>query len=137
MTNPVRQQQDSVRAKYEKSVCQRLALAKPVPLREVLFADGSEPEKNRCHDNVDRWVRENSGASVMRGWVNYMPTVNGIMLTAHSVVRDADGKLFDITSLADERVRPAMRFVPHIGDEQLFHSTKESSIFIECSEVCD
>lgn len=61
-----------------------------------------------------------------------MPTLNGMMLTAHSVVRDADGKLFDITRLADERVRPSMLFVPHVGDEQLFLLMRQSNSFIEC-----
>jgi hypothetical protein len=55
-----------------------------------------------------------------------------IGLTAHSVVRGADGQLFDITPLAAEYVRPTMRFIPHIGDEQLFLSMQESNIFIEC-----
>jgi hypothetical protein len=48
-----------------------------------------------------------------------MPSVNGTLLTAHSVVRGANGELFDITPLADERVRARMRFVPHLGDDQL------------------
>jgi hypothetical protein len=61
-----------------------------------------------------------------------MPSVNGILLTAHSVVRDTKGEMFDITPLADERIRTAMRFVPHLGDQQLFLSMKESNIFIEC-----
>jgi hypothetical protein len=97
--------------------------------------DGSEPQQNCCHDNVDRGVSENSGTSGVRGWADYMPTVNGRMLTAHSVVRGIDGNLFDITPLADERVRPAMRFLPHVGDEQLFLLMKESNIFIECRSV--
>lgn len=121
-----------VRVEYEKSICQRLGQAKPVSFRDVLFADGSEPKRNCCHANVDRWVRENPGTNVVRGWVDYMPAVNGRMLTAHSVVRNTDGNLLDITPLADERVRPSMRFVPHVGDEQLFLSMKNSNIFIEC-----
>ena len=129
------QQQGSlVRAEYEKSVCQRLGRAKPVPFRKALFADGSEPQQSRCHQNVDRWVRENPGTNVVRGWVDYMPAVTGRMLTAHSVVQDTDGNLLDITPVADERVRPSMRFVPHTGDERLFFSMKELDIFIECSE---
>jgi hypothetical protein len=120
------------RAEYEKSVCCRLRQATPLPLRRVLFADGSGPLRNCCHDNVDRWVKENLGTSVVRGWVDYMPSVNGVLLAAHSVVRGIDGKLFDITPLADERVRATMRFVPHPGNQEEFHSMRKSNIFIDC-----
>jgi len=64
--------------------------------------------------------------------VDYMPSVNGILLTAHSVVRGIDGKLFDITPLADERVRDTMRFVPHLGNQEEFHSMRKSNNFIDC-----
>jgi len=47
-------------------------------------------------------------------------------LTAHSVLKDGDGWLFDITPIADTRVRPSLRFVQHIGDEQLFQSMMQS-----------
>jgi hypothetical protein len=67
--------------------------------------------------------------------VTYVDFQIKIWLTAHSVVRDADGRLFDITPLGDERVRPTMRFVPHFGDEQLFLSMKKSSNVIECPSV--
>lgn len=41
-------------------------------------------------------------------------------VTAHSVLRGSDGRLFDITPVSDERVRPGMLFVPHEGDETSF-----------------
>ena len=62
-------------------------------------------------------VKENPGTSVVRGWVDYRPGVNGVLLTAHSVARGTDGQLFDITRFADERVRDTRRFVPHLGGE--------------------
>jgi len=130
-----REELDRIRAQYEKSICHQLNEAKPVPFQKVIFADNSEPQANSCHENVDRWVKENPGTSVVRGWVDYMASVNGQMLTAHSVVRTSDGNLLDITPLADERVRPAMRFVPHVGDENLFSSLRQSSIFIDCPTV--
>jgi len=55
-----------------------------------------------------------------------------IGLTAHSVVRDQNGQLIDITPLGNERDRVGMRFVPHIGTEQEFKSMKDSNVFIEC-----
>jgi hypothetical protein len=63
-----------------------------------------------------------------------MPSMNGTLLTAHSVVRDMDGQLFD-TPLADERVQDTIRFVPHLGDEQLFLSMKALGINIDCPQT--
>jgi hypothetical protein len=121
------------RAEYEASVCQRLHQAKHVLFREVWFADGSAPQSSRCHDNVDRWVKENSRTTVLRGWV----TNAEFSLTAHSVVRGADGGLFDITPLEskDPRIRAAMCFIPHLGDEQSFFSLKALGININCPQT--
>lgn len=120
------------RTEYEKSVCSRLAQAVRVPYRGVSFADGSAPVMSACHQNVGRWVEENTGTTVVRGWVTYADYGLSIGLTAHSVVRDPDGQLIDITPLGNERDRTEMRFVPHIGSEQEFRSMKESNVFIEC-----
>ncbi len=56
-------------------------------------------------------------------------------LTAPSVVRGADGGLFDITPLDNERCRASMRFIPPLGDEQLFFSMKKLDIFIDCPQT--
>lgn len=120
------------REEYEKSICERLREAKPIPLQKVVFADGSEPQASRCYENVDRWVKENSGATAVRGWVTYADFGSSTGLTAHSVIRDRDGQPFDITPLGNERDRLGMRFVPHIGTEQEFKTMKEANIFIKC-----
>ena len=93
----------------KRRCCQRLHEAEHVLFREVWFADGSVPQSSHCHDNVDRWVKENSGTTAVRGWV----TNAEFSLTAHSVVRGADGGLFDITPLEtkDPRIRAAMCFI--------------------------
>jgi hypothetical protein len=65
--------------------------------------------------------------------MTYADLTIAIGLTAHSVVRGADGELFDITPLGNERDRLGMRFVPHEGDEQLFRSMMGINIFIECA----
>ena len=96
------------------------------------FADGETPKCSECHSNVDRWVRENPGATAVRGWVTYLDFQVSTRLTAHSVVRGVDGQLFDITPLGDERDRAGMRFVPHLGSDEEFLSMKESRIFIDC-----
>jgi hypothetical protein len=54
------------------------------------------------------------------------------MLTAHSVVRDPDGTLYDITPLGDEGVRASLRFVPHAGTEEEFWQWEKSNRCICC-----
>jgi hypothetical protein len=117
---------------YEKSICDRMAEAVSVPYRGVSFADGSTPVQSACHDNADRWVKENPEFAVARGWVTFADYGLSVGLTAHSVVRDSDGQFLDITPLGNERDRAGMRFIPHVGTEQEFRSMKISNIFIEC-----
>lgn len=122
-----------IRADYEASVCERLCQAAHVPFREVSLADW-RPKVSDCHRNVDRWIEANPGATAVRGWVTYASFGPAIGLTAHSVVRGTDGQLFDITPLENESYRTitTMRFIPHLGDEQLFLSMKELNIYINC-----
>ncbi|HEV2398579.1 MAG TPA: hypothetical protein VGS27_16665 [Candidatus Sulfotelmatobacter sp.] len=115
-----------------KSICERLAHASQVAFREVSFADGSLPVESACHQNADKWVKENPGTVVVRGWVTYADFGASIGLTAHSVIRDRDGELADITPLENKRDRAGMRFLSHVGTEQEFAKIKESGIFIEC-----
>lgn len=120
------------RTEYEESVCHRLDGAVRVPYRKVFFADGSEPLPSACHQNADRWVQENRGAMVVRGWVTYADFGLSVGLTAHSVVQDRDGQLFDITPLGNERDRIGMQFVPHVGTEQEFKTMQQSNVFMRC-----
>ncbi len=125
------------RAAYETGICDALVNA-TVPLyRKVSFAEWA-PRISHCHENVDFWVEKNPGHSTVRGWVLYMSCahpsgVMGTMLTAHSVVREPDGTLYDITPLGDEGVRASLRFVPHIGREEEFWQWEKSNRCICCS----
>jgi hypothetical protein len=119
------------RNNYDMSICKRLSQAERVRFQEVSLPNWC-PTVADCHGNVDKWVEANPGTVAVRGWVTYADFGLSIGLTAHSVVRGPDGQLFDITPLESRGVRPAMRFVPHLGDEQLFLSMKELNIFIEC-----
>jgi hypothetical protein len=58
--------------------------------------------------------------------------IMGTMLTAHSVVREPAGTLYDITPLGDESVRASLRFVPHIGTEEEFWQWEKSNRCICC-----
>lgn len=121
------------RDEYERDVCLRLQSAEVVRFLKVSLPKWS-PRVGGCHDNVDRWVEANSGFAVVRGWVTYIDFQIKIRLTAHSVVRDALGRLFDITPLGNECVRSSMKFVPHLGTEEEFRYVMTGGIEIDC--VC-
>jgi hypothetical protein len=123
------------RAEYDRGICSRLAKAEGVKFRKVSLGEWI-PIVGDCHNNVDRWVGEVLGHRAVRGWVSYKECIVngrlGLELTAHSVVRDENGGLFDITPLCDERMRGGMRFVEHIGDESLFWAVEKTNRFICC-----
>ena len=75
------------------------------------------PQVAKCHENVDAWVAEKPDCSAVHGWVTLYPVMEGMRLTAHSVIDGTDGALFDITPLENEHYRQGMRFVRQIGDE--------------------
>ena len=123
----------TARADYEASICQRLGQAEHVKFRAVSLP-GGRPKVADCHCNVNIWVKENPGTTVVRGWVTRVDFGLCVELAAHSVVRGPDGKLFDITQLENENegYRTAMLFVPHLGDEQLFFEMEKLANTIRC-----
>jgi hypothetical protein len=120
------------RTEYMESICACLPRASHIAYQKVRFADGTLPPPGACHQNADRFAKENPGARVARGWVTYADFGLSTGLTAHSVTQGQDGQLFDITPLENERYRVGMQFVPHTGTEQEFVTMKELGIFIEC-----
>jgi len=129
-----------IRADYETDVCRRLSEAEHVTFIEVSSEDW-RPVVAGCHPNVDYWVRMNPGTVAVRGWVLFASFGQSVGLTAHSVVQGPDGKRFDITPLADERPRKAMRFVEHLGDDRQFFEIVEQvrgpmGPTIICLEFC-
>jgi hypothetical protein len=117
---------------YKAAVSRALLSATVVPFVAV-SPDGWQPKIAGCHPNVDRFVDENPGHTAVRGWVT-LGTDGGtqILLTHHSVVRRSDGRLFDLTPLEDESIRPTMRFVPHVGSEDFFHLKNLFQPFLIC-----
>ena len=116
------------RDEYAASVCARLDQAVAVPFQPVAIAKIAD-----CHMNADAWVAANPNYQTVRGWVKCASFGDlGARLTAHSVVRTPEGKLLDITPLADESLRGGMHFIEHEGSERLFFAAKEGSVFIDC-----
>ena len=115
------------KAGYEAGVCSRRPEAVTVPYIEVSIGDW-KPEESDCHNNAKRWVEANPLWEVVTGWISFMwfgPC--GVQLTAHSVVRDPDGSLFDITPVANGRLRGGA-FVEHHGDPVVFSEMLFSDI---------
>jgi hypothetical protein len=55
-------------ADYFAALCSRLSHdLEPVLFSAELFADGSAPIRNQCHDNVDRLAAEKAGYRAVRG----------------------------------------------------------------------
>lgn len=103
-------------ATYLDNVTARLDQAFHIKRRDVLFQDGSQPLASHCHDNVDRWVCENSGSHPVRGWMVISTAVDTAYIAAHSIVQTADGDLIDITPLPSQ----GTPFIPHIGSDDRF-----------------
>lgn len=70
---------------------------------------GGIPKAN-CHDMVDAWVATHPGTEAVRGWLAVMTDGPGWLFCAHSVVRQSDGALIDVTFSEAE---PKLPFVPH------------------------
>ncbi len=84
--------------------------ASVVPYRDIRFQNGTAPAQNKCHENVDTWIRQNPQDRAVNGWL-----VSGLIIDRHAVVEDPDGQLFDITPL-EYRVG----FVRHPGTDKQF-----------------
>lgn len=68
-----------------------------VPFRDCTAAD-FEPTRQDCHGNVARWGRLHPDHQPMRGWLVIEHLDRGYCrFVAHSVVRDEQGRLFDLT----------------------------------------
>ena len=115
------------RAEYEAAICSRRSNAVTVPFREMSL-DGWAPKIADCHSNVDRWVETNPGCEAVRGWITYISFgPAGVQLTAHPVVRDRNGDLFDITPVFEGSPRSGA-FVVHPGDATAFFAMKDHDI---------
>lgn len=89
----------------------RVPAASRVAFRSVSFRAGDKPVENQCHENVARWIAENPNCVAVRGWL----VTSGFLFDKHSLVRFADGPLFDFTPL-----KTPTPFIEHPGDEDDF-----------------
>lgn len=124
----------STQVQYVTSICARRADAVIVPFVEVSIGDWN-PEIAQCHSNVDRWIEANPGYQAVRGWISYISFgPAGEQLTAHSVVRNPNGALIDITPVYPGVPRGGA-FVEHQGDPAEFFAMLEVGHEMHCPSV--
>lgn len=111
------------RAEYEATILARVGEGVRVPFRDVNIGEW-KPLPNDCHNNVNTWVGARAGQTAVRGWL----VESVCSLTAHSVVRNQDGILYDITPFRDESLR--LNFIEHRGEEAIFNQMKALSVQI-------
>ena len=101
-------------AAYFDRLLERRGSAVRLDPRAVSFRDGSPPQANKCHENADRWVRENPSCAAVRRWAIEAESGDHLLLVAHSVVQEGDGQLVDIT------LGQPHAFLRHEGELALF-----------------
>lgn len=83
------------------------------------------PAPNRCHENVAAWVERFPLWTVVRGWLLISQhDALGAMFDAHSVVRDEEGHLWDVTQ------NDVHQFLIHPGDEDEFMKQVEAGPWV-------
>ncbi|MFM0072596.1 hypothetical protein PQQ86_15680 [Paraburkholderia sediminicola] len=98
-----------------------LALTAQRVLRVADKFDAWTPTLGACHENVRRWVESHPAHKAVRGWldVSFLALPPARRFTAHSVVADEHGDLFDVTLGASD---PGCTFIRHPGsDEDFFY----------------
>jgi hypothetical protein len=95
------------------------------PEQDVARADypAWNPVPEDCHLNARRWLAAYPGFELTRGWL-HQPSAHGQgSFIPHTVVRDRNGMLRDVTRLAQA---VPLRFIPHPTDDvefdQLVHA---------------
>jgi hypothetical protein len=112
---------------YVALICSGRAEAVSVPFVKVSI-DEWIPKISDCHNNVDRWVAAYPDCEAVRGWISYISFGQvGEQLTAHSIVRNPDGTLIDITPVCQGAPRGGA-FIEHRGDMALFAALKDHDI---------
>jgi hypothetical protein len=117
---------------YDADICRRARNPELVPFRKVSTGEWF-PAAGQCHQNATRWVAENEGHSVVRGWLPYLSCGPDFrVLTPHSLVRGPDGGLFDITPVGNYDEMPIRQFVVHHGSDEEFWTMAKDVREIRC-----
>ena len=124
-----------------KSLYQRRHAAVVVPYEPRMM--NWEPVEHACHNNTDRYVRENPGCKTIRGWLVFDFTLGASIgwppffrFTAHSVVEDADGRLFDLTPSKASQRYPFLQHERPASEFDAFVAAVTRTSIIRCEAGC-
>jgi hypothetical protein len=115
-----------VHQQYTASLCERRAEGVIVSPAQVSIGDW-EPLPNQCHGNVTTWCANNAEFQIVRGWlyVDFSGQLPYEVFLPHSVVRDKDGALWDITPIQAFQQYP---FIAAIESEEEYAAFVEQGV---------
>jgi len=85
-------------SQYGKYLLSKIAGAQHVPFLDVLI-NGENAKRKECHKNATCFSEENESFKPVHGWliIDARPMLQSIKFIAHSVVKNHDEILIDIT----------------------------------------
>jgi hypothetical protein len=88
-----------------------------VPFRDC-SSGAFQPVEQDCHRNVELWCRATPGHTIIRGWLVFevFAPLGFCRFNPHSVVRDEQGELFDLTPTRASQRYPFL--YNHLTDEE-------------------
>jgi hypothetical protein len=115
-----------IRPQYTAALRERRAEGVIVPPAQVSIGDW-EPLLNQCHENVTTWCANNTEFQIVRGWLylDFSGQFPYEIFLAHSVVRDKDGALWDITPMQAFQQYP---FIAAIESEEEYAAFVEQGV---------
>ena len=103
---------------YAKKIFDLMDTAAYYPFKDVeidLEFDVWKPQKGFCHHNVIHYCNDNVGYEIVCAWLYNPQDRPNFIFIAHSLVRDTNGNIFDITPSDAGAVYPAI-VVPNDKD---------------------
>ena len=97
-----------------------------IPIKLKVSIGDWQPIVNKCHQNVTDLCDKDNRYTPVRGWLCFdLAPLEQIKFIAHSVVRDEDGTLYDITPVCVPRQYP---FIVAEETEEIYARLNESGI---------
>lgn len=122
---------------YKKILKSKLTEAIHLTHKDVLIGN-KRPQPKNCHINAQSYSDENHDSECIRGWLVIDGGVASrfIILISHSVIKDSNGVIYEITPVNSLDPRPFLKSYLHEEDyvtlyEHLLQTTHYDRILIE------